>query len=127
MLRSKLFSHKLAQQRWVAFDQILEHKAGKAGIRYAKVDPANTSTDCSACGHRQPMPLGVRVYDCDSCGMVTDRDVNAARNICARAGWPWDREGASPGVARTTNFCWETDPTPTRGNGTQADATEQYA
>ncbi len=70
MLRSRLFPHKMAQQRWVAFDQILEHKAAKAGVLYAKVDPANTTTECSVCGHRRRMPLGTRVYDCGKCGMV---------------------------------------------------------
>ena len=70
MLRSRLFLHKMAQQRWVALDQILEHKAAKAGVLYAKVDPANTTTECSVCGHRRRMPLGTRVYDCGKCGMV---------------------------------------------------------
>ncbi len=126
MLRSKLFSRKIAQQRWETLDAILEHKAEKAGVRYVRVNPANTTTDCSACGHRQPMPLRTRVYHCGNCGLVLDRDVNAARNICARA-FPkaLGREGTTPGVARSTNFCQETDH-PQRG-GTQADATEQYA
>jgi transposase len=29
-----------------------------------RVNPAYTSRTCSACGHRQPMPLSVRVYEC---------------------------------------------------------------
>ena len=125
MLRSKLFSKKMSEQRWAAFDQIVEHKAGKAGVHYVKVNPANTSTDCSACGHRQPMPLGTRVYDCGNCGLVLCRDTNAARNICARA-YPKvrGREGTTPDVARITNFWQETDHP---HGGTQADATEQYA
>ncbi len=126
LLRSKRFSKKMSEQRWATLDAILEHKAAKAGIRYVRVNPANTTTDCSRCGHRQPMPLGERVYHCCACGLVADRDVNAARNICARA-FPkaLGREGANPGVARTTNFCQETTHPP--GGGPQADATEQYA
>ncbi len=127
MLRSRRFSKKMSEQRWSALDAILEHKAAKAGVRYVRVNPAYTSTDCSVCGHRQPMPLDTRVYDCGNCGMVLCRDVNAARNICARAYPIRGREGreeTSPGVART-NFC-QGDRTPPRG-GTQADATEQYA
>ena len=123
MLRSKLFSKKMSEQRWATFDQIVEHKAGKAGVHYAKVNPANTSTDCSHCGHRQPMPLGTRVYDCGNCGLVLCRDVNAAKNICARAYPVRGREGTTPDVARTTNFCQETEPP---SAGTQADPTEQY-
>ena len=111
MLRSRRFSKKMSEQRWSALDAILEHKAAKAGVRYVRVNPAYTSTDCSVCGHRQPMPLDTRVYDCGNCGMVLCRDVNAARNICARAYPVRGREGreeTSPGVART-NFCQETE------------------
>ena len=109
MLRSRRYSKKMSEQRWSALDAILEHKAAKAGVHYVKVNPAHTSTDCSACGHRQPMPLDTRVYDCANCGMVLCRDVNAARNICARAYPVRGREGTSPDVARITNFCQETE------------------
>ena len=113
LLRSRLFSHKTARQRWASFDQILEHKAAKAGVHYAKVDPANTTTDRSHCGHRQRIPLGTRVYNCGDCGILLDRDLNAARNICARAGWSWGQVGHTPDVARITNFCQETELPPT--------------
>ena len=84
MLRSKRFSKKLSDQRWSSTDLILEHKAEKAGVPYVMVNPAYTTTDCSACGHRQPMPLQVRVYECGACGLVMDRDMNAAINISVR-------------------------------------------
>ena len=88
MLKAKLWSRKMSEQRWTALDTVLEYKAEKAGIWYERVDPTNTSTDCSQCGHRQPMPLGVRVFDCAGCGMVLNRDHNAARNVCARGTYP---------------------------------------
>ena len=115
MLRSKRFSRKMSDQRWAAFDTILEHKAAKAGIRYEKVDPANTSTDCSDCGHRQPMPIKVRVFDCRACELMLDRDLNAAINIRARAGWPRGREGHPP-TRCATNFRQKTQPTPRAGS-----------
>ncbi len=128
MLRGRRNSRTMSEQRWSALDAILEHKAAKAGIRYVRVNAAYTSTDCSQCGHRQPMPLEVRVYDCGRCGMELCRDVNAATNICARAfprlGGRAGREETPPGVARTTNSAKETDH-PHVG-ATQADATEQY-
>lgn len=40
-----------------------------------------SSKTCSICGHVQDMPLSVRTYECPECGMVMDRDLNAARNI----------------------------------------------
>ena len=84
MLRSKRFSKKLAEQRWGSNDQIVEHKAAKAGVPFVMVDPAYTSTDCSRCGHRQKMPLEVRVYECPDCGLVMCRDQNAGINISVR-------------------------------------------
>ena len=36
---------------------------------------------CSSCGHRHPMPLNQRTYVCPHCGLVIDRDLNAAINL----------------------------------------------
>lgn len=45
---------------------------------------------CSCCGHQQKMPLRLRVYDCASCGLVIDRDLNAAINLShLGAACPW--------------------------------------
>lgn len=45
-----------------------------------------SSKTCSACGAvKTKLPLSVRVFICDGCGLVLDRDVNAARNIAAAA------------------------------------------
>lgn len=43
-----------------------------------------SSQICSKCGHRHKMPLNVRTYVCPECGLVIDRDVNAAINILAQ-------------------------------------------
>ena len=124
MLKTKMFSKKMSEQRWTALDAVLEYKAGKAGIWHEKVDPSNTTTDCSECGHRQPMPLSVRVFDCGSCELVLNRDHNAARNVCARGTYPqqgegdkpWARAGHKPVATRgQQNFC-RGDRTPTGGD-----------
>lgn len=36
---------------------------------------------CSVCGQRHPMPLDQRTYVCPHCGLVIDRDLNAAINL----------------------------------------------
>jgi putative transposase len=69
---------------WSEFRTYLAYKAAWAGRQYIAVNPAYTSQECSRCGHRQPMPLAARVYHCPACGLVLDRDQNAARNILAR-------------------------------------------
>jgi putative transposase len=50
-----------------------------------KVDPKNTTQDCSTCGKRVYKPLWVRTHSCPHCGTVLDRDYNAALNILHKA------------------------------------------
>jgi putative transposase len=66
---------------WGHFLSILAFKAACAGKRVEAVNPAFTSQDCSGCGERVPKHLRVRTHVCPSCGLVLDRDENAARNI----------------------------------------------
>jgi putative transposase len=41
-----------------------------------------SSKTCSDCGVvKAKLPLRVRTFECDACGMVLDRDLNAARNL----------------------------------------------
>jgi putative transposase len=41
-----------------------------------------SSKTCSACGAvKDELDLSERVYRCAECGMVLDRDLNAARNL----------------------------------------------
>jgi len=61
--------------------QMIEYKAAEAGIRVIAVNPAHTTQDCSRCGRRVTKDLSVRVHECPHCGLVIDRDVNAARKI----------------------------------------------
>ena len=69
---------------WGMFLAILTSKAANAGREVVAVNPAGTSQECSGCGAVVRKPLSERVHRC-VCGLVIDRDVNAARNIRARA------------------------------------------
>jgi putative transposase len=75
----------IADAGWGSFLSLLAFKAACAGKRVEAVNPASTSQDCSGCGARVPKNLGVRTHVCPHCGLVLDRDENAARNI-QRAG-----------------------------------------
>lgn len=70
-----------------AFGQVLRQLAYKCEWRGRKFVQVSmwypSSKTCSCCGHTQNMPLQKRTYRCPSCGMVMDRDLNAARNILA--------------------------------------------
>lgn len=67
------------------FRKMLEYKAESAGIPVIAVNPSNTTQACSGCGTRVPKGLSVRLHTCPDCGLVLDRDVNAARNILTLA------------------------------------------
>lgn len=65
-------------------------EAAERGGRYVVlVDPKYTTMDCSACHARakRRLSLSERTFQCPACGVRLDRDVNAARNVLARAGF----------------------------------------
>ena len=66
---------------WRHFLWILAFKAACAGKRVEAVNPAYTSQDCSGCGERMQISLSVRTHVCTHCGLILDRDENAASNI----------------------------------------------
>ena len=66
---------------WAQFRQILTFKAECAGKQVIAVPPAYTSQTCSGCGEIVQKSLSVRTHVCASCGLILDRDENAARNI----------------------------------------------
>jgi putative transposase len=66
---------------WGHFLSILTFKAACAGKRAEAVSPAFTTQECSGCGERIDKSLSVRTHVCTTCGLVMDRDENAARNI----------------------------------------------
>jgi putative transposase len=69
---------------WRQFLSILAFKAACAGKWVEVVPPAYTSQDCSGCGERIQIALSVRTHVCTNCGLILDRDENAARNILWR-------------------------------------------
>lgn len=70
---------------WGLLTNILCYKAESAGSRVVFVDPKDTTKTCSNCGEKADLCLWDRTYNCPSCGLELDRDVNAARNILMRA------------------------------------------
>lgn len=85
MVRNRRLAKSIADAGWAQFRAILACKAECAGKRVVAVPPAYTSQDCSGCGECVPKSLSVRTHVCPNCGLVMDRDANAALNIL-RAG-----------------------------------------
>ncbi len=88
-IQNMVKNHNLAQSiynaSWNRFIQMLSYKAESAGTKVIKVDARNTSKECSSCGNIQDMPLSIREYNCNRCGMRLDRDINASINTLIRA------------------------------------------
>jgi putative transposase len=81
MLHNHCLAKSISDAAWSAFFSQLSCKAEEAGRQIIKVNPAYTSQTCSACGHRQKMPLSERIFDCPCCSLHRDRDLNASLNI----------------------------------------------
>jgi len=69
---------------WAVFTRMLAEKAARYGRTFVRVDRWFPSTRmCSACGVvTDKKPLQVREWTC-ACGVIHDRDLNAAVNILA--------------------------------------------
>ena len=79
------FGKQILDASWGRLTGMLCYKAASAGCKIVFVNPRYTSMECSSCGFSQSMPLNERTYNCPACGMVKDRDENAAINILAKA------------------------------------------
>jgi putative transposase len=69
---------------WTQFISMTIGKVAEAGRTVILVDPRNTSKLCSQCGELVQKTLSTRTHTCLHCGLVMDRDKNAARTILQR-------------------------------------------
>ncbi len=84
--RKRAFRNRLVYNDWglSRFVQMLTYKCVLFGKEVHLIDERDTSKMCSGCGTKQAMPLYKRVYHCQNCGLVMDRDENSAINIYQR-------------------------------------------
>jgi len=85
MVKNHYLAKSIADASWETFLIVSIAKAENAGRKIWKVNPKNTSQACFACGEIVPKSLSVRVHRCSNCGIILDRDENAAKNILIRA------------------------------------------
>lgn len=82
MLANHRLASAIADQGFYEFRRQLEYKSAWYGSQLVVVDRFYPSSQiCSNCDYQQKMPLEVRVYDCPSCGISIDRDLNASKNL----------------------------------------------
>ncbi len=81
MVRNRRLAKSISDAGWGRFVGMLCYKEEESGGRVVLVNPRGTSQMCSGCGEAVVKSLSVRVHVCPCCGLVLDRDLNAARNI----------------------------------------------
>ncbi|WP_334332280.1 RNA-guided endonuclease InsQ/TnpB family protein [Companilactobacillus sp. HBUAS59544] len=82
LLGNHKLSRAIANQSWRALRLMLEYKCEWYGKKLLIVNPFKTSQICSNCGYDDGKhSLDIREWDCLSCGIHHDRDINASKNI----------------------------------------------
>jgi IS605 OrfB family transposase len=83
MLKNHHLAQAISDVGFAEFRRQLIYKAGWYGSRVVAVSCWEPSSKmCSECGVvKTELALAERVYRCDACGLVLDRDLNAATNL----------------------------------------------
>ncbi|HEY6287553.1 MAG TPA: transposase [Ktedonobacteraceae bacterium] len=84
--RKRQIRNRMVYNDWglYGFMQMLHYKCLRFGKELFLVDEHDTTKTCHVCKHMKDMPLWVRTYRCENCGLVMDRDENSAVNIYQR-------------------------------------------
>ena len=88
MLRNRPLARQVADAGFAEIRRQLDYKTRQRhATRLVTADRwYPSSKTCSGCGAvKAKLPLHVRTYACDACGLVIDRDENAALNLAALA------------------------------------------
>ena len=90
MVKNRSLARSVSDAAFGEFRRQLEYKTTRSGARLHVVDRwYRSSKTCSGCGRvKAKLSLSERTYKCDSCGLVLDRDLNAAINICVAGSAP---------------------------------------
>ncbi|WP_328663402.1 IS607 family element RNA-guided endonuclease TnpB [Streptomyces sp. NBC_00328] len=80
MLRNRRLARRIADAGFGEIRRRLTYKTQRNGCRILAADRwYPSSKTCSGCGAvKAKLPLHVRTYECDACGLVIDRDDNTA-------------------------------------------------
>jgi putative transposase len=76
MVQNHILARSILDSGWGTFGMMLDYKC-----ILVEVPARNTTVGCCRCGNLVPKTLTIRTHRCDVCGLVLDRDHNAAINI----------------------------------------------
>ena len=88
-------NRSIADAGWAQFHRVLRWQATKVGKEIVVLPARGSTQHCSSCGSKAKprIELSDRVFRCHNCGLVLDRDRNAARNL--NPGHPRNRLGCT--------------------------------
>lgn len=83
IMKNKHLAKAIAEQKFYEFKRQMMYKCQKYGIELVEVPTFYPSSKtCSCCGNiKRDLKLSDRIYRCDKCGLVIDRDFNASINL----------------------------------------------
>ncbi|MFI7213307.1 IS607 family element RNA-guided endonuclease TnpB [Micromonospora maritima] len=101
MVANRRLARHIADAGFAEIRRQLAYKTNWNGGRLLVADRwYPSSKTCSGCGAvRTKLPLSERTYHCQTCGLILDRDLNAARNLAALAA-ELDTAGSGPVAGR---------------------------
>ena len=104
MVKNHHLAKAVSDAAFAEFRRQLEYKTARTGAVLRVIDRwYPSSKTCSACGAvKVKLSLAERVYKCDGCGLVMDRDLNAAININVAGSAP-ETQNAHGGTVRRSN------------------------
>jgi putative transposase len=114
MVKNHHLAKSISDAAFGEFRRQLEYKTARSGTALHVVDRWFASSQtCSGCGSvKAKLSLAERTYRCDSCGLVLDRDLNAAVNIKVAGSAPETVNAHGGTVRRPRNLsgCATLDP-----------------
>ena len=83
MMKNRHLAKSIQEQGFGEFIRQMEYKTSWLGVDFIQADRFYPSSKtCSRCGNiKRDLKLSDRLYKCDVCGAVIDRDYNAAINL----------------------------------------------
>ena len=83
MMKNRYLARAIAEQDFAEFMRQMKYKCEDRGIEFVQADrfyPSSKTCSCCGCIKRN-LKLSDRTYICSECGIVIDRDYNAAINL----------------------------------------------
>ncbi len=100
LVKNHHLAKSISDASWGLFLSWVRYYGLIANVPVVAVSPRFTTQECSGCGYRVQKSLSQRTHICPQCGLIVDRDWNAALNILM-AGLAWLAAHRTAGQAGT--------------------------